>query len=722
MTAPALGPGTSSKPRVGGARWSRWLAWGVLLVGILLETAALPLALAVDRAIDDFLSPWSLAFVVVGPIWLATGALIASRQPRNWAGWLIGFIGLSVSYSLFIQPYAVYGLRVAPGSLPLIGPAAWTNEYAYLAVAFIPLLFLLFPDGRVPGPRWRWAVVGLLGGMGLAFLAFLVRAETLNNLRDFGIGYENPFGIEALGQAPGFGIAAGTILALISAVACAFGLRARFKRTVGEERQQTRWLVAVGTAAAALLTLTFTLGFVIDALGLYDDRSLPIFPIMLGLTAATIAFGVPTAFLVAIFRYHLWDLDIVIRKTVVYAVLAAFVTVVYAAIVAGSSQLVGGDSLFLSIAATATVAALFQPVRRRATRIANRLVFGRRADPYEVLAGFSERVGGTYATEDVLSRMARVIAEGVGGERAEVWLGAGTDEHLVASWPEETSPIGTADHVAAVRHGTEMLGEIRVRKASSEPITPAEAKLLDDLASQAGLVLRNVGLTLDLQARVDELARQAEELRTSRIRIVAAHDAERRRLERNIHDGAQQHLVALSVKLRLAKALAARDPRRGVEMLLTLAHETDVARGTLLDLASGIYPAVLEERGIGPALEDQARAGATAVVVETDGVGRLPVETEAAVYFVCLEAVQNAAKHARANRIDVRLATDGSDLRFEVTDDGVGFDAGEVATGSGLANMRDRLAAFGGEVDLTSTPGAGTTVLGRIPLGRETVP
>lgn len=698
----------------------RWLALGVLVSGVLLELAAVPLGLAVDRVIDDFLSPVSFAFVLVGPAWLATGALIVSRQPRNWAGWLICFVGLSVSYSLFIQPYAVYGLRASPGSLPFMAAAAWTNEYAYLAVAFIPLLFLLFPDGRVPDRRWRWAVAGLLGGMGLAFFAFFVRADTFNSLRSFRIEYENPVGLETLGQTPGTVIFIGTAVAMVSAVACVFGLRARFRRSSGEERQQMRWLMFVGTFAAVLFAATFTLSLAAAVLGIEGgEGSAPIFPILLGLTAATIAFGVPAAFLVAIFRYHLWDLDVVIRKTVVYATLAAFVTVVYVMTVVGLSQLVGGDSMLLSIAATTLVAALFQPVRRKATRLADRLVFGRRAEPYEVLASFSERVGGTFASEDVLSRMARVIAEGVGAERPEVWLGDGENIRPVAFWPPDGSPIDRAHHLVAVRHGTEALGEIRVRKPPSEPIAPAEIKLLDDLASQAGLVLQNARLTVDLQARVDELARQAGEPHTSRMRVAAAHDAERRRLERNIHDGAQQHLVALAVKLRLAKVQAAKDPREGAEMLRTLAAEADAARTTLIDLAGGIYPTVLEERGIGPALQEQARAAAAPVSVLTDGIGRLPVETEAAVYFVCLEAIQNAVKHAEASRIDVRLAFDEGDLRFEVMDDGVGFDATETGGGSGLSNMRDRLAAFDGEVDVASAPGAGTTVHGRIPLPAE---
>ena len=431
---------------------------------------------------------------------------------------------------------------------------------------------------------------------------------------------------------------------------------------------------------------------------------------------AVLTVGIPVATGVAIFRYHLYDLNLVVRKTVVFTLLAGFVTVVYVAVVAGASSLAGSDSLLTSIVATAIVAALFQPVRRWATHLANRLVFGRRAEPYEILARFNERVGGTYAAEDVLPRMTRVIAEGTAAERVELWLGTAGELRPAASWPVEGIPIQTADRVTVVEHGTERLGEFRIRKPESEPLSAAEERLLDDLASQASVVIRNVALTGELQTRVDRLSAQADELRASRARIVAAHDSERRRLERNIHDGAQQHLVALAVKLRLAKGLAAKDPAEASTMLTQLRDQTELARRTLLDLASGIYPAALEERGIAAALEEQARAGGTPLAVVADGIERLSIETEAAVYFVCLEAVQNAAKYARASMVRVRLTRSDGQLAFEISDDGVGFDANRAEEGSGLRNMRDRLAAFQGQVDLESSPGAGTRVRGRIPI------
>jgi signal transduction histidine kinase len=232
-------------------------------------------------------------------------------------------------------------------------------------------------------------------------------------------------------------------------------------------------------------------------------------------------------------------------------------------------------------------------------------------------------------------------------------------------------------------------------------MTPAKRKLVQDLASQAGLVLRNVRLI--------------EELRASRRRIVTAQDARAKKLERNIHDGAQQRLVALAVKLRLAEQLTKRDPDKAAEMLADLQRETTETLEELRDLARGIFPPLLADKGLAEALRSQAQKAAVPTTVEADGVGRYPQEVEAAVYFSCLEALQNIAKYAEAQGARIRLrATDG-ELAFEVVDDGRGFDPANAPRGSGLQGMSDRLEALGGRIDVTSAAGTGTTVIGRVP-------
>jgi signal transduction histidine kinase len=421
--------------------------------------------------------------------------------------------------------------------------------------------------------------------------------------------------------------------------------------------------------------------------------------------------GLPAATAVAVLKYRLYDIDLVINKSLVYGALAIFISAVYVGIVVGLGTLIGTGgqpNLGLSILATAVVAVAFQPIRERLQRLANRVVYGKRATPYEILAQFSERVAGTYASNEVLPRMARILAEGTGAARASVWMRIGEHSVPAAVWPETMMPNGDADRRVAVRHQGEILGELRLSKRPGEPLNPVEEKLLNDLATQAGLVLRNVRLTADLQARLNDLSEQAAQLRASRQRIVAAQDAERRRLERNIHDGAQQNLVALTVKLRLAGTLVKRNPERARTMLAELKNETRTARTTLADLARGIYPQQLREQGLVEALKPYGP-------VEAHGIGRYDLDAETAVYFSCLEALQNAAKHARASRVRILLSQEESTLTFAVIDDGVGFDRTTAVYGAGLQNMRDRLEAVGGRLDVEAVRGKGTTVTGRIP-------
>jgi signal transduction histidine kinase len=267
--------------------------------------------------------------------------------------------------------------------------------------------------------------------------------------------------------------------------------------------------------------------------------------------------------------------------------------------------------------------------------------------------------------------------------------------------------LGDATRAVEVRHQGELLGALSVTKRRGESLTPIEEKLVDDLAHQAGLVLKNVGLSADLQVRLDEL-------RASRQRLVQAQDLERRRLERNLHDGAQQHLVALKVKLGLAEMLLDRDPAKAMATLEQLKGDADEALETLRDLARGIYPPLLAEKGLVVALESQARKAIVPVSVRADGVRRYSQDVEATVYFCVLEALQNVQKYARASHVEVRLHGSGEGLTFEVSDDGIGFDTAIAKKGAGLVNMADRLDALGGALDVTSRPSAGTTISGTL--------
>ena len=234
-------------------------------------------------------------------------------------------------------------------------------------------------------------------------------------------------------------------------------------------------------------------------------------------------------------------------------------------------------------------------------------------------------------------------------------------------------------------------------------------------------MLRNTRLTAELQARLEQISCQANEIRTSRQRIVAAQDAERRRLERDIHDGAQQHLVALAVKLNLAKTMAKRKPEKANDVVDQLGKEMDDALRTLDELARGIYPPLLEREGIAAALRARTATAPLDVAIEDRTTMRFAPEVELAVYFCILEALQNTTKYAQAARAVVTLESDHDGLTFSASDDGVGFDPATTPQGSGTQGMSDRLATIGGTIEVASVPGAGTTVTGTIPL-RERVP
>jgi signal transduction histidine kinase len=498
---------------------------------------------------------------------------------------------------------------------------------------------------------------------------------------------------------PGIALAVFVVAAVAYPVAMLLSFASvvvRFRRSTGDERLQLKWFVA----AAAVVAVTFSLGFFSDTV------------------AASLAASLSLAFLdvaiaLAILKYRLYDIDVIIGKTIVYGVLAAFFTIAYLAIVVGIGTAIGSsNNSFLTVLAAATIAVAFNPVRDRAKRIANRLVYGERATPYEVLSEFSSRVGSGYADEDILPRMAEILATGTGASSARVWLRIGDELRPAASWPEngaippvavEDDHLGPfADHEdgVEVRHRGELLGALSVTMPASDPMNPSKERLVDDLATQAGLVLRNVRLI--------------EELRASRRRIVTAQDERAKQLERNLHDGAQQQLVALGVQLNLARRLAERDAPGMAATLDGLQAQTTDALENLRDLARGIYPPLLADQGLVVALDAQARKAALPVEIEGEGVGRYPQEVEVAIYFCCLEALQNVAKYANAASARVQVTGGDGTVTFEVTDDGSGFDPARTPLGTGLQGMRDRLEALGGTFEIDSSPGAGTTVRGTI--------
>lgn len=682
-----------------------------------------------DDLTPDAINLGSMVGLAVLLLWLATGSLIVTRQPGNAAGWIFHVLGFSMVVELVAGSWVFIGTKAAPGSVPFVGAIALTTEYAVVTVILLPLLWLLFPDGRPPTERWRWPLRLYAAAFITAFLSVLLTPGALNNMVDLGIVYLNPLGVPALAGIGGALQGVGVATALAIAVATVFGVRGRYRRADGEERQQLRWLRFVTTLAVGSLIVMYVGGLAFEiVLGAEkaNERFGDWWLVWFSITALSVGVGVPTAYLIAIFKHGLWELDVVLKKTVQYTVIVVALAIVAVVVVIGIPMLVigtGTGDFGVVVILAALLAAASTWVRGPARRLADRLVYGQRATPYEVLSEFGARVGGTYAVDDVLPRMAQLVSEATGASRVDVWLRVGTSLRPETSWPSNASaphprpliadavlPSGDVEFVAEVRHQGELLGAITLEQPPDDPMNPAREALLRDLAAQAGLVLRNVRLI--------------EELRASRQRLVAAQDEERRKLERDIHDGVQQQLVALQIQLKLARTVLERDPAAAGTMLETLQDVSAEALEDLRDLARGIYPPLLADKGLATALEAQARKAAMAVEVRHDRIGRYGQDVEATVYFCVLEALNNVAKYADASHATVVLTQDGATLAFEVRDDGRGFDAPGSTYGTGIQGMADRIDAIGGSLMVRSTPGQGTTVSGRLPVGEmtDTVP
>jgi signal transduction histidine kinase len=679
---------------------------------IALASAFATLALAVAAWILAYLngdlnvltSPFGPDLVIQFGI-LPVGVIVATRERRNPIGWL--FLGASLLGSLhaFSGEYALRGLLGAPG-LPGVQWAAWLSNWiidpVFPAGAFLFVL-LLFPTGRLVGPRWRLlagAAVLITAGLLLATIPYDAPISIAANVRSV----PNPTAIKGSGALLGWLWVTwpGSLLLLLGAGA---SIVVRYRRSAGDERQQIKWFAFAVVATLVAYAVTFPFGFASQYAA----------PLSNAVLEVGIGVAIPVACGIAILKYQLYGIDIVISRAIVYGALAALITAVYVGIAVGFGTLIGSGgkpNLGLSILATAIVAVGFQPVRVRLQHIANRLVYGKRATPYEVLSEFSERVAETYAAGEVLPRMARVLQEGTGSAAATVWLRADDQLRPAATYPETSNgqaplslvgsrlpEIDGVQRAVPVLHQGDLLGALTITKRRGESLTPIEQKLIEDLAHQAGLVLKNVGLTAELLQR-----------------LVASQDEARRRLERNLHDGAQQHLVALKVKVGLADMLMDRSPDKARVMLQQLKGEADEALENLRDLARGIYPPILAERGLVEALQAQARKATVPVLVEAGTIARHPQEQEAAVYFCVLEALQNVQKYAGASQATVRLSEPDGVLRFEVDDDGCGFDFATVRRGSGLTNVADRLDALDGHLEIDSAVGHGCRLRGALPV------
>jgi signal transduction histidine kinase len=713
----AAGPGRRPPPR---AITAALAATGLVALAGLVLTGLEWSSLATSDAVA------SVGAVAGAIAYAALGALIV-RRTGNLVGWFMLAEGAATAVMTTGSAYTIFGVKAHPGTLPAAAAAGTLAETVFvLVVAALAAIFMVFPSGRLPSPRWRPAVLTGLVLTGLSLASFVVSTRQVALPAPGGISlvYPNPLAVRALQPVTWLGTLNGlAVLLLLLLGSAVLSLALRYRRGDQRLRQQMKWL---GLAIAGVLACQAAGALSIAA----GQENKPLQTVPYAITPFLVFFGIPAAMAVAILRRRLFDIDVIISRALLVTLLSAGVTAVYAAIVLGIGTFAGHRSdPLLTIAAAVAIALVFQPLRQRASRLANRLVYGERATPYQVLSDFAADMAGQLDLGDALDRMVSLLGGASGASRVEAWIRVGAELRPSAVWPGRSAPSAAVElngasggaavlpdldpgaRVVPVRHGDDLLGAISLSKPPSEPLTGTEDSLLRHLASQASLVMRNAQLTAELRATIEELL-------ASRRRLVEAQDAERRRIERNLHDGAQQQLIALAIQLGLLAELAD-DPDLVRQAIPDLKAQLSTALDDLRALARGIYPPLLAEQGLAMALRAQAARSPVPVVLDADQVGRYPQDAESTVYFCTLEALQNVAKHARATRATVRLSGAGDTLEFSVSDDGAGFPVG-TSHGSGLQGMSDRLATHGGTLSVRSRPGQGTTITGRLPTSERT--
>ena len=651
-------------------------------------------------------------------VWAVT-ALVANRFSDRTAAGPDPYPLLIAADSLLAAVALTTGRLGQHESAHSFGAAKSVATIAALLVTAVSFHFLLaLPDGRLPGTARRTAVI-------VGYVAALA------------------IGVSLVVDEHALSILGGGISWSIAAIAAVIPLRLRYASAVGHDRERLQWF-AIGTVLAGAIALVMAVLHVLIN-----------WPGPLGAVAAGSTALVPMSLMASESRRLAPQSGRMLVRSFTVFGFVAMVSAIYLVVVLGLGHkpdtATDRTTLGLSMLATGIAALAFVPARERFVGSATRFVYGARQAPDEVLRTFGSRLTRAIPMDELLLQLAESLRKTMGLVSAEVYTGMGEVLERAVSVPDSgplslvvTSrerPVVTRAgvsgsawvsvwlpalldgrpqaqlRVAPISHAGELLGLVVVERASGDDLfSEDDDRVLTDLARQVGLAFHNSQLDTALQTTLDELRKQADALRESRARIVASGDAERRRVERNLHDGAQQHLVALAVNLRLARDVIADDPAAGAEMLDELAREVQETIQELRELAHGIYPPLLVDSGLVEALRAAANRNPLSVDVVADGIGRYSSETEAAVYFCCLEALQNAAKHAVDAHVEVRLWEESGGLLFSVSDDGPGFDVEKAQRGHGYINMADRLGAIGGTVRWESSPGQGARVNGSVPL------
>lgn len=644
---------------------------------------------------------------VVGTLsFAAVGTVILTRRPGNAIGWLLCILSITYGIEAWTFQYARYTSITDPGSLPAGDVVTWLSWWLWVpgAISCAVILPLIFPDGRLLSARWRPLVGLAIAAATLIGLGIALDPEPETNLPEIA----NPVApavSAVLRMAIELG---GNLLAVVCLIGAIAGTIARYHRAHSIERQQIKWFAS----AVVLLVAAMVTPAIIDPTGFTSDTLLSSILLTLALPCVPLAIGV------AILRYRLWDIDLIINRAIVYGALTTCVIGIYVVIVGAFSAFVHErGSLVVSLVAAGSAAVAFEPLRRRLQRGVNRLMYGERDNPYAVLSRLGQRLEGSLAAELVLPTIVETVREALKLPYVAINLHNG-DELVMAA--ASGTPGETALRLPLV-YQQETLGELALApRTPGEPFNAADHRLVHDLARQIGIAAHNVQLTT-------ESLRLNVELQRSRERLVIAREEERRRLRRDLHDGLAPTLAALNLKAGTIRTLVSTDPIAAQAVIDEWRAELRATIGDVRRLAYALRPPILDELGLIAAireLADQFSARQLPVTVDaTEPDHPLPAAVEVAAYRIVQEALTNVERHAQAGSCHVRLWGTPETFFIEVTDNGSRLRGSEThhRAGVGILAMRERTAELGGTCIVEATSTGGTRVFACFPITRDTL-
>jgi signal transduction histidine kinase len=675
------------------------LAWAVTVVSILIAIIALGIALqraAISGDYRPIVSHQTLTpFITIG--FAVLGALVVSRLPRNPIGWIFLTVGLLYAFTALAAAILAFG-----STFQFHKWAYWFGSWLWLPATILPATFVLlvFPDGHLPSPGWR--LVAWPAALGLA-LAVLFVMFYPGPLASWGLE-ANPFGIPGAAPILNKLLTFASVFLAVGVVGSLAALWIRFRRSTGIEREQMKWLVyAVGIYLPVTILCSIALSFWPD---FSWKQEINIVLTDLGIL------GIAIAAAIAILRHRLYDIDLIINRTLVYTALTIGVAALYGLVVGALGVLFQASSnLFVSLLATGLAAILVQPMRDGLQHLVNHLMYGERDDPYAVLSSLSRRLEGSLSPEATLPAVVETVAQALKLPYVAIALKQEGSFKIAASYGLAGE---TLVQQPLIFQG-ETVGQLRLSTRSpNEPFTPGEQRLLRDIARSIGVTAHSILLTEDLRQLAQDLQRSREEL-------VKSREEERRRLRRDLHDDLGPQLASLKLSLDVARNLVSRDPRAAEALLVDLRTQSQSAIADIRRLVFDLRPPALDELGLVGAIQEYTRR-----IVSQDGLQirlnspkdlrPLPAAVEVAAYRITLEALANFVRHSQGTNCQVSISKTKDHLQVEISDDGLGLPR-DVQPGVGLNSMRERAAELGGTCLIEALSQGGTRVLASLPLG-----